>query len=576
MTDNLNLDRGALRVEYVPISQALEWEWPDNPKVHNIPKLKGSIVKHGFRDASIFDGALDPPGFAAGNGRIIAAHDLYKEYKAGKLPEVPPGIGVYTAGPHKGEWAVPIQFGIDSRSARMAEAFAVDHNNLTIVGFSDEEVALLWEPEAYSRILARLDKAEAPPESVSAETLVKAGTGEFLRDIQTLVESRGPAAEKPEPLEAKGEDPGPDVDQAAKLVKEYGVEVGQVWTLGNHKIAVGDSRDPAVLRALMGRLKASLLICDPPYGMGKESEGVANDNLYKEKLDRFQMDWWTIVRKHTADNGSAYLFGNPEDLWRLWYKGGLAESERLTFRNEIVWDKAVEGENPTMFVSGVPLESRRMYHPTERALFFMIGEQGFNNNQDNYWDGWEPIRSYLEKEIDRLGWGPKEIQEITGVGMYGHWFTKSQWTFIPEDHYKKLQAAAAGKAFVEGYGEKEEVYQSLIKDYEELKAQFYGTRAFFDNTHDRMTDVFRFARVKDEERLDHPTPKSLDLIERIIRSSSRKKDVIISPFLGTGTDLVGCERLGRRCRGIEIEPKWAAVSLRRWETMTGKKPVIVP
>jgi DNA modification methylase len=57
----------------------------------------------------------------------------------------------------------------------------------------------------------------------------------------------------------------------------------------------------------------------------------------------------------------------------------------------------------------------------------------------------------------------------------------------------------------------------------------------------------------------------------MILSSSREQDVIISPFLGTGTDLVGCERLGRRCRAVEIEPKWVAVSLLRWEKMTGKK-----
>ena len=32
---------------------------------------------------------------------------------------------------------------------------------------------------------------------------------------------------------------------------------------------------------------------------------------------------------------------------------------------------------------------------TERCLFFMLGEQGFSTNADNYWDGWEPIRGYL-------------------------------------------------------------------------------------------------------------------------------------------------------------------------------------
>jgi hypothetical protein len=63
--------------------------------------------------------------------------------------------------------------------------------------------------------------------------------------------------------------------------------------------------------------------------MGKENDGVQNDNLYAEKLDAFQMEWWKAVRPHVEDNGSAYIWGNAPDLWRLWYVGGLNDSERL-------------------------------------------------------------------------------------------------------------------------------------------------------------------------------------------------------------------------------------------------------
>ena len=38
---------------------------------------------------------------------------------------------------------------------------------------------------------------------------------------------------------------------------------------------------------------------------------------------------------------------------------------------------------------------------TERCLFFMLGEQGFNTNADNYWDGWEPIRAILKVNVIR-------------------------------------------------------------------------------------------------------------------------------------------------------------------------------
>ena len=331
-----------------------------------------------------------------------------------------------------------------------------------------------------------------------------------------------------------------------------------------HLLIIGDCTDAAVVARVMGGEKAALVHADPPYGMGKENEGIANDNLYREKLDAFQMAWWKACRPFIEDNGSAYIWGNAEDLWRLWYRGGLKDSERLTIRNEITWDK--REDNPTMLVSGVPLESRRMYHPTERCLFFMLGEQGFNNNADNYWDGWEGIRSALAADCEKMGWGPKDIERICGVGMYGHWFTKSQWAFIPEQHYKKLQAAAR-----EHDAFKRE-HDDLKREHDDLKREFYATRAYFDNTHDNMTDVWEFRRVTGEDRRGHATPKPVEMMERAIKSSTPEWAIVYVPFNGTGPELIACERLGRRCRAVEIDPGYVAVALERWATMTGQTP----
>ena len=46
------------------------------------------------------------------------------------------------------------------------------------------------------------------------------------------------------------------------------------------------------------------------------------------------------------------------------------------------------------------------------------------------------------------------------------------------------------------------------------------------------------------------------------------------PFLGSGTTLIACEQLGRKCMGLEIEPKYCDVIVERWETLTGKKATI--
>jgi hypothetical protein len=60
--------------------------------------------------------------------------------------------------------------------------------------------------------------------------------------------------------------------------------------------------------------------------MGKENDGVMNDNLYGGKLDAFLMECWRACRPALKANASAYIWGNAESLWRLWYRGGLADS----------------------------------------------------------------------------------------------------------------------------------------------------------------------------------------------------------------------------------------------------------
>lgn len=355
---------------------------------------------------------------------------------------------------------------------------------------------------------------------------------------------------------AEAKDVKPQIDKAGELAKVWGTKLGQIWELGQHRLAVGDCTDRALVEAVMRGERAVLCHADPPYGMGKENEGIANDNLYREKLDAFQMQWWGVGRPHLEDNASAYIWGNADDLWRLWYCGGLRNSERLTFRNEIVWDKG-NGQ-------GIGSEDFRSYAPTtERCLFFMLGEQGFNNNADNYWEGFEPIRAYLDGERQKMGWNNKTIADWFGFHprMADHWFSKSQWSFPLQEQYEKLQQAANGQAFK--------------RDYDALKRDFYATRAYFDNAHENMTDVWQFPRVQGDDRWGHATPKPVEMVMRIIKSSSPDGAIVYSPFLGSGTDLIACENLGRKACACEIDPGFAAIALQRWADLTTQQPRLI-
>ena len=327
---------------------------------------------------------------------------------------------------------------------------------------------------------------------------------------------------------------------------------GEVYELGRHRLMCGDATDPEDVAALMRDEVVPLIHADPPYGMGKESDGVANDNLYRDKLDRFQMQWWNAFRPHLANNGSAYIWGNAEDLWRLWYVGGLKDSERLTARNEIAWDKG--GGGMTVGTAGT-----RMFTPTERCLFFMLGEQGFNNNADNYWDGWEPIRAYLDEERKKCGWSIPDTKRIAGHSEQSgcHWFDRSQWSMPTEETYRAWQAAARE-------------HDAFKREHDDLKREFYATRAHFDNTHENMTDVWDFPRVQGEERHEHATPKPVEMTARCIKSSTKLGDSLAEPFGGSGSTLIAAEQTGRTCYAMEIEPKYCDVIRRRYAEYVGK------
>ena len=73
----------------------------------------------------------------------------------------------------------------------------------------------------------------------------------------------------------------------------------------------------------------------------------------------------------------------------------------------------------------------------------------------------------------------------------------------------------------------------------------------------------------------HPTTKPLELAEKEVANSSRPDEIVFDGFLGSGTTLIACERLGRRCRAVEISPGYVAVTLQRWADMTGETPTLL-
>jgi len=90
----------------------------------------------------------------------------------------------------------------------------------------------------------------------------------------------------------------------------------------------------------------------------------------------------------------------------------------------------------------------------------------------------------------------------------------------------------------------------------------------------RYPGVNTFSADRDEALAMHPTVKPLALVSDAIKDVSKRKDIVLDPFGGSGTTLIAAQKTGRRARLIELDPLYCDVICRRWIRFTGQQPVL--
>lgn len=103
-----------------------------------------------------------------------------------------------------------------------------------------------------------------------------------------------------------------------------------------------------------------------------------------------------------------------------------------------------------------------------------------------------------------------------------------------------------------------------------------------------LADVFSLDRDNFIEQFDvwlehrdnllkyvHPTQKPVRLAERAIKKNSEDKDIVLDVFGGSGSTLMACEQMDRRCYMAELDPKYCDVIIKRWETISGEKAKMI-
>ena len=94
---------------------------------------------------------------------------------------------------------------------------------------------------------------------------------------------------------------------------------------------------------------------------------------------------------------------------------------------------------------------------------------------------------------------------------------------------------------------------------------------------ERVDLSWRFALGSEARRgiKDHPTVKPAAMLQDALLDLTHRGDIVLDPFLGSGSIMVAAERTGRVCRGVELDPLYVDVIVRRYEGMTGNDAILV-
>lgn len=346
------------------------------------------------------------------------------------------------------------------------------------------------------------------------------------------------------------EDEASEVDEDAEPI----AKLGDIWQLGRHRLMCGNSTSQEMFSALMDGNTARLCVTSPPYGVGMEYEEKGIEPWRKtisgvvETITKYcRIICWNIADLFATDS----QFIEPTSMYSTEYM----KQNGFDIMYSRIWKKQganFNGVNPYHLVSMKPVQ--------EYEWILGYGKKDYEKD-------YEPIQKYMKVEFDKSGISKDTLAEITGAKhMYGHWFTSNQWTMIDEANYKKIQK----------YCEKQKI-NAFREEYSVVRRRYDNLNIYQKTLTDEERSTWGQWAIWEiptvHTRDGHPAAFPVELPARLIKMHTREGDNVIEPFCGSGTTLIACEQLNRTCFGMEFDPKYCDVIIKRWESLTGEKAV---
>ena len=295
----------------------------------------------------------------------------------------------------------------------------------------------------------------------------------------------------------------------------------------------------------------NLVLIDPPYNIGKDKKWDKWKTVdeYVEFMGQVFLECHRVLK----DNGSFYFFHN-DFLQIVELQNYINKNTNFVFKQLLVWNKRYSGSPRKYYFDNVIAGNTNRNHRqlSEYCLYYTFqDETGLSKMYDNE-ECFYSIKKYLREErqkVKKAGFSDKDLRLLCGVslkggGLLSHYWGKSQWMLPTEKHYTSLQKTG-----------------HFNKPYEELRQEYESLRYTFNNqkTHH---DVLDFEVAKKQ---GHITPKPVDLLEYIFKTSSNEYDIILDCFMGSGSTGVACMNTNRKFIGIELDNNYFNIASKRIE-----------
>lgn len=308
---------------------------------------------------------------------------------------------------------------------------------------------------------------------------------DFFRDIKLDEIEVPPLPEEENEKQNEKADHIPEVAQ-----NELGVQLGDIFQLGEHRLMCGDSTDKATVEKLMNGEKAELCFTSPPYADQRE------------------------------------------------YRGG----------------KELSTEHLAMFINA----------STKFCNYFAVnlGISRKDGQINSYWDDY--IKAAQKDDLKLLSWNVWHRDRQGSIGLLTAMFIIAhEWVFVFGKKPKQLNPTVENKSA--GQIRK-------VADRQKDGSIKYREDAVSINELGSMGTVLDLpAHLSRAEDIDHPAMFPVALPEEYIKAMTKKNQIIYEPFTGSGSTLIACEKTNRKCYGMELDPHYCSVIIKRWEKFTGKK-----